>query len=407
MTFDTTNVQFAEQYYHIYNARLERAKPALIENSRARWGLDVENVPLEQLSAALGNKQVFIIGTLFKHMPKQPSILKEDESFNETKNYTSDTDSLILHGIDENITIVGDIDTHEHVTGIIVSLLGHQLDSGAKFHVEDVCYPGPSLSVFKEPSISPARSNRRLLIVSGLEFGFHYYHGALATLQIVAALKRLHKFVTNDENGIERVIIAGNSVARNYNTSKPDVKADLLKMFDEYLFNVAQAGAKINIMPGKQDPTTFLLPQQPFHPKILPKAGALENVQPVTNPSKFQFDNIQVLGSSGENVDVIRQFTNIEYSTTILKNLIEWGHFAPCAPDLLSCIPFKSTDPFVLETIFDIYFVGNQPEFLSSTYCCKERPKMQLISVPGFVESKSCVLVDLKSLDCELINFQS
>lgn len=436
---NTTDTRLlADQYYHIYNARLNLAREALIKSARFRWGNEVRNVPLEELNASLGSTDVFVIGTLFKLMPKQPSILRELENNERTpisseENFTSDEDSLILHEIDENVQVIGDIDVHAHVTGIPVALLGRQMNSGAKFHVTDVCYAGLSLNVYKIPPTVQAQNgtskyrNERLLIVSGLEFGFDSKttkeDSALLTIE---ALKKLRSFIfgeisQDDDNGfndykIVRVVIAGNSIAQGYTKAKTeligasetkDVRSinEIFAMFDKYLYGLAQSGAEVVVMPGKNDPASFLLPQQPFHPKILPTSGCLSNVLPVTNPCLMEYKSYTILGTSGENIEAIRKYSRIEYSTTILKNTLEWGHIAPSAPDNLSCVPYKDNDPFIIDFAPDIYFAGNQPEYTVTTYSTDTKPKIQLISVPSFVTTRSCVLVDLSNLECELISF--
>lgn len=432
--FDTTNVKIAEQYFQVYNARLEAARPALIKNSRHRWGNEIQNILLEELNASLGNTEVFIIGTLFKIMPNQPSILKDEKrliTYGADENFTSDEDSLVLHEIDENVVLVGDIDPHCHVTGIPVSLRGRQIEGGAKFSVTDICYAGLELSVFKMQAGSQdkVKSRDRLLIISGLEFGFDLHLSKDDTNKVISALKKLQRFICGESSGDEmngyaknrvtKIIIAGNSIAPGYTKAKMELSGskqsqmdshrslnDVLKMFDQYLFNLAQSGAEIYLMPGRNDPTTYLLPQQPFHPKILPKSGVLSNLRPVTNPKVLEFGNVNLLGTSGENIDVIRQCTRSEnnHATKILVNTIEWGHIAPCAPDNLSCIPFSTKDLFLLESTYDVYFVGNQNEFSTSTYYNEDKPKMLMISVPSFIKTKSCVLVDLVGLECEQIH---
>lgn len=427
----TASQSFADQYYHIYNARLKCAREALIEQSRQRWGPDVKNVPLEQLNATLGDIDVFVIGTLFKVMPKQPSILRELESnesapIDSKTNFTSDQDSLVLHETDENVQVVGDIDVHSHVTGVPVSLMGHQLNGGAKFHVIDVCYAGPLLNIYDMPSkdIRSGKGAEQLLIVSGFEFGFDSTLSKDRCLEVVAALKKLRDLISGEisltgsqrlnATNIKKVIIAGNSVAPGYTKAKTEYIGvseskdcrtldEVFQLFDNYLFTLAQSGAEIYLMPGKTDPASFLLPQQPFHPKILPKSGRLQNVHPQTNPMLVEHKNLTILGTSGENIEAIRQYSRIEYSTTILKNTLEWGHIAPCAPDNLSCMPFKESDPFFIDFVPDIYFAGNQPEFIVTTYCTDAKPKIQLVSVPAFVQSLSCVVVDTSNLECDLV----
>lgn len=427
-----TGQLFADQYYHIYNARLLASREALIERSRFRWGNEVKNVLLEQLNASLGSTDVFVIGTLFKIMPQQPSILRELEEngsspINPNINFTSDEDTLVLHETDENVQVVGDIDVHMHVTGIPVSLLGRQLNGGAKFHVTDICYAGPYLDVYKMPKSNEYRESAdRLLIVSGFEFGFDSELTRERNLEVIKGLKKLREFVmgdisADDDNGfndykVVKVIIAGNSIAPGYTKAKIELIGasqsrdnrtihEVFNLFDKYLYTLAQSGAQIDVMPGKNDPTSFLLPQQPFHPKILPKSGLLENVHPLTNPCLIDFRDNLILGTSGENIEAIRQYTKIEYSTTALKNTLEWGHIAPSAPDNLSCVPFKEKDPFIIDFIPDIYFAGNQPEYAVTTYSTKTKEKIQLISVPSFVRTLSGVLVNLSNLEVEEVSF--
>lgn len=46
-----------------------------------------------------------------------------------------------------------------------------------------------------------------------------------------------------------------------------------------------------------------------------------------------------------------------------MEATLRWRHLAPTAPDTLSCYPFASDDPFVLQECPHAYVVGNQPEF--------------------------------------------
>lgn len=421
-----TGQLFADQYYHIYNARLLCSRSALIERSRDRWGNEIKNLALEQLNASLGSTEVFVIGTLFKLMPQQPSILKESES-NEiasrdpSVNFTSNEDSLVLHETDENVQVVGNIDIHMHVTGIPVSLKGYQLNSGAKFHVLDICYAGLDLSVYKiPPAISSnghSKKKERIFIVSGLEFGFDYNLKEKEE-DIVYSLKKLRSLIRGEgvDYKVVKLIIAGNSIGPGYAKSKTELigasesgdKRSILEvvdLFDSYLYTLAKIGVDIDVMPGKNDPTSFLLPQQPFHSKILPKSTVFTNVYPTTNPSIQYFRDYLILGTSGENVEAIRQYTHVEdsHAHTALKSTLEWGHIAPSAPDNLSCVPFKDKDPFIIDFVPDIYFAGNQPEYVSTTYSSGSKEKIQLISVPKLVDDLSCVSIDLSNFEVERI----
>lgn len=421
-----TGQLFAGQYYHIYNARLKEVREVLIQNCRRNFGDDAKNVPLEQLNSALGKQEVFVIGTLFKLMPKQPSILRElenDSDQTDNDNFTSDEDSLILHETDENVKLIGEIKVHEYVTGIPIALLGTQENGGAFFEVKHICYAGPDLSVYVPPPANSYKNDSArglaLLIVSGLEFGFDNTVGKEKTDQIIEALKKLRERVLGEdmpEYEVAKVIIAGNCIAPGFTKAQIEMNAssqtkddrslkEVFQMFDKYVHSIAQGGSNIHIMPGKNDPTSFLLPQQPFHPKILPLSGSLANVHPETNPCILNYKDYTILGTSGENVEAILKHSRIERGITALKNTLEWGHIAPSAPDNLSCVPFIDKDPFILDFVPDIYFAGNQPEFAVTTFKTVDKPKIQLITVPSFVKTLSGVLVMLDTLEVELIEF--
>lgn len=414
---DSITTVFADQYYHIYNARLEWARERLKEKARAAWG-QVKYVPLEQLNASLGNTEVYVIGTLFKVMPKQYSILKDDQEPVNDANLTSDEDTMVLHETDENVQIIGEIDIHEHVTGIPVALIGFQVNGGAKFHATGACYAGLDLSVYsvsKSNGFSRSKGDK-VLIVSGLQFGLYSDKDSDKSSRFIEGLKKLRDYIMDRSQKVVKVIVAGNSIAPGYTKAKAELLgaseiqdrksiSQVFELLDKYIFTLAQSGSDIDMMPGKNDPTSYLLPQQPFHPRILPRSGSLEKVHPVTNPCIFSYRNLTILGTSGENVDAIKQHSRIEFSTTALKSTLEWGHVAPLAPDNLGCFPYKDQDPFVIDFEPDVYFAGNQQEFAVTTYSTSSKTKIQLISVPTFEASQGCVTVDLESLEVEFISF--
>ena len=44
-----------------------------------------------------------------------------------------------------------------------------------------------------------------------------------------------------------------------------------------------------------------------------------------------------------------------------------WGHLAPTCPDTIGCFPYYEQDPFVLDTLPDVFIVGNQVPVLGQT----------------------------------------
>jgi hypothetical protein len=37
-----------------------------------------------------------------------------------------------------------------------------------------------------------------------------------------------------------------------------------------------------------------------------------------------------------------------------------WGHLAPTCPDTIGCFPYFEQDPFILDTLPDVFIAGNQ-----------------------------------------------
>ena len=102
-------------------------------------------------------------------------------------------------------------------------------------------------------------------------------------------------------------------------------------------------------MPGADDPCTFLLPQQAFHPCMLPQATRLETLNLCTNPHACDIDGVAFIGSSGQPLDDIMRYVPGDDRLGALVESLKYRHLAPTAPDTLGCCPFTTTDPFVLK----------------------------------------------------------
>lgn len=72
---------------------------------------------------------------------------------------------------------------------------------------------------------------------------------------------------------------------------------------------------------------------------------------------------IRFLGTSGQTIDSIRKFMNIENPFDLLEKTLEWAHVSPTSPDQLHSYPFATTDPYIIDRCPHVYFIGNQPKF--------------------------------------------
>ena len=83
----------------------------------------------------------------------------------------------------------------------------------------------------------------------------------------------------------------------------------------------------------------------------------------------------------------------------------------------IGCYPFQDRDPFVLEETPHIFFAGNQPEYATrlvhGTYDIgvanlgDDGQKVRIICLPRFSKTGEIVLVNLSTLESELVRFSS
>lgn len=119
-----------------------------------------------------------------------------------------------------------------------------------------------------------------------------------------------------------------------------------------------------------------------------------------------------VLVTSGQPILDMCQYLPSPPSThlSIACSTLTWRHIAPTAPDTLWCHPFREKDPFVLRETPDIYIVGGMPRFATDLVSAdhgddKAHRKCRVVLVPKFSESGVLVLVNLRTLGVQCIDF--
>ncbi|XP_033738216.1 DNA polymerase delta subunit 2-like [Pecten maximus] len=410
---------FVRQYAHLYAERLWIMRGKLEKAARNKWGKDVNIKKLHELQS---NEKCVIIGTLFKHMELQPSILKEiSEEHNlmpqpVRTRFVNDTDKLILEDELQRIVLLGKMDTPTSVTGAIIAVYGIEPeDNLGKFHVEDYCFQVLPAQV-PRPALE---QDKYIALISGIEAG--------GSEEKTFPLQLFVDLVTGqvgdagqqeDSANIVRVIVAGNSLSRdtqdkdNINKAKYLTKKTVagsinaVKDLDD-TFTQLTSCVDVDVMSGQFDPSNYILPQQPLHKCMFPQASSYTTFHTTTNPYNCSVDGVSIIGTSGQPThDIIKYSTNDD-PVDILEKCLSWGHLAPTAPDTLGCYPYYGKDPFILEECPHIYFAGNQ-----SSYGCKlhKGPTGQevlLVSVPRFCQTSTCVLINLKTLECQAVEFNT
>jgi len=172
---------------------------------------------------------------------------------------------------------------------------------------------------------------------------------------------------------VVRVVIAGNSVRAIAAKQRQNASAMILrtidttemlksiKLLDDFVANLAQS-VDVDLMPGEFDPSNHMMPQQPIHHCMFPKAAINRSFSGVPNPYQFNIEERLILGTSGQNIDDVRRYTNIESPIECMKNILHWSHIAPTCPDTLPCYPFLGEDPFIIDNCPHVFFCGQNSE---------------------------------------------
>lgn len=439
--FIISNYDYNLQYFPYYRARLAEMKEKLLWNAQNIWpGIpiyslneladnkldnDTESQDNAEQNDMMMGKDIVVMGVLLKKMPAQPNILKEidderklmeplnrdDEVMN---NYVTSNDILFLQNDDECIELKGDISTNQLCNGICLAVKGQINPIGSGFIVQDFCFPNPKHILSQQ---TPTNKECYVLVISGLSIT----NNLISSPKLASSLNILFDIVTGNsdlilDKTIVNLILAGNNIApltrikpsssngENWNQSSSN-SCQAIKNLDTFLANIGQY-MFVDVMPGHSDLCTFLWPQQPIHPSLLPKSYRLNTIKSVTNPHRAFYYGVEFLGTSGENVDSIRACTNLNDPLEIMRNILKWSHLAPTCPDSLHSYPFSNHDPLILKNYPDVFFVGNQKEFgIGSFESPDGQKKVRLISVPTFSEKFIGVLVNLRTLNCEMLAF--
>lgn len=409
---------FSRQYAHIYAARLMQMRPVLSLRAQQKWGSDV---PIRKLCDLETREQCCIVGTLFKRMELQPSILKEiSEEHNllpqpPRAKYISDTDELILEDELQRIKLEGKIDKDKCVTGSVIAIYGAERNDG-KFTVEDFCMADLPLQTMR-PSLS---TDRFVLLASGFGLGSSHADSLLG-LQLLVDMVTGQLGDLGEQSGaatISRVLLAGNLLSHSTQDKDGSTKAkyltkksqagsvDAIRLLDEMLLQLV-ASVPVDVMPGQYDPTNYTLPQQPLHRCMFPLSSVYPTLQLASNPFQANIDGVRFLGTSGQNVCDMQRYSSMDSHLEILEETLRLRHLAPTAPDTLGCYPFYQKDPFILEECPHVYFSGNAPSFESKLIKGADGQEVLLVTVPKFSSTQTACLVNLRTLECEPVSFSA
>ena len=433
---DLNDRDYSNQYFHIYQFRLQQLKERVRKECIAKWknGFQLQDKPVVEKKKVLdiqGKEPCWAVGTIYCEMKYKPNILTE--VINDTygapdlvKSYTAPdgSDEIMLEDESGRVLLVGDfIKSTPFVTGVVVGLLGMEADAGT-FQVLDICYPTPLVQ--KSLPDPTTLKGKKVALVSGLNISTTSPEHPLK-LQLLQELMMGRLFNQEKISQVGKLIICGNSVDVPITEASSGKLISCLEEMGVFLVNTLQS-ISIDLMPGYKDPTDKALPQQPLH-KALFKDSIKKYIDDInrdilyltTNPYKFDTNGLDILATSGENINDICKYviphqnsesqeciindTSVEHRLDLMECTLKWQNIAPTSPDTLWSYPFKDSDPFILNEWPHVYIAGNQPQYGSKDVDINGC-KIKMISVPEYSTTGSVVLLDLETLETEVITIE-
>uniref|UniRef100_A0A0A1WFC1 DNA polymerase delta small subunit n=1 Tax=Zeugodacus cucurbitae TaxID=28588 RepID=A0A0A1WFC1_ZEUCU len=411
--FRLTSFDYHKQYSHFYAHRLREMTSLLLPLVEEHWS---NNYTVKKL-CDLREEQTetcIIIGTIYKHQAHKPSILREISEENQLapqpprEHYAELEDKLILEDELQRVRLYGKVDGRLMASGIVCAVLG-SIEEDGRFDVEEILYyeAGP------QKPLSNKGYGRKVVLLSGIN--------CTGVDNCIDALNIFQHWLCGNMFGkpnsqIVRVIVAGNSVgtaAEEIQTTSLQSRnnenngaVEAIRSIDNWFASWSKS-VSMDVMPGAHDPANFMLPQQPFHQFMFPKASQSASFRSVPNPYAFSLDNTTIVGCSGQNINDLLRCTMIEKPLEALRSTLVWGHLAPTAPDTLACYPYIDTDPLILQECPHVYFAGNCDVFETDIHKGSKNQTTRLVCVPSFSKTQSIAVVDLDTLDCIEIKFKT
>lgn len=379
-------------------------------------------------------------------MKLKPSCLKGMENMygiSKIEKFIDEKDSLSLEDSSGRVKIdtKSNINVNEFVTGIPVAFKG-QLNNKEIFVVNDFLFCSVDESITNTPmdiEINTQKENQNLILfISNLNLGKpEESKNGLApsarTLLIdFIQNNNINKKLSDISSRIRRVIFAGSSVYVNQKIEELDkgsfIKADDYKKelnniinnytaLDKYL-NIISSYVQVDLMNSIEGNDGVYFPQNPNGQFLF-----LENIRNINaktlnlveNPYIFDIYSNKLkskkyfLGTSGENINCIMQYTSINEPLIAMQKTLEWGHLAPLAPDTFRIYPFSDKDPLLLDRIPDIYFISGKNEFntkvIEMNKDGKNKKNVTLLELPDFSTTFKGILFNIDDDSINEINF--
>lgn len=377
-------------------------------------------------------------------MKLKPSCLKGMENMygiSRIEKFIDENDYLSLEDTSGRVKIdklYSKINVNEFVSGIPIAFKGKLNDKGA-FVVDDYLYyniqnTNKTLNTPMDIESSTINQDKNLILfISNLKIGQSNEnedsHLKFARTMLVDFIqnKNLNNKLSDISNKIKRIIFVGSSVyvnekieelekgsfikAEEYKKELKDI-IDNYTLLDKYL-KIISSYIQVDLINSIDGNDEVYFPQNPNSQFLF--LDNISNINAktlnlVSNPYSFEIYSSKTktkkafLGTSGENINTILQYTDITDPLIAMQKTIEWGHLAPLAPDTLRIYPYSECDPLLLNKIPDIYFISGKKD-LNKKIIKYNKKNVLLIELPDFSFTCKGVIYNVDDDSLNEINF--
>jgi len=332
----------------------------------------------------------------------------------------------------------------EFISGIPLSIKGKLNQQGIFLFDDFLFYENIDIKndylIFNTPPNNNTINNinniekNYILFLSNLKIGFPQndsgFNESITTLLIDFIQNRNNIELKENSDKIKRIILLGSSLDTNekelekkiiMNHSKPSSQEINENILDSYIalnkfLNYVSNYIYVDLMPSSDSNDDLFYPQNPLNKLLFSENFKNINnhtLNLVTNPYFFKMKLSKeneykfFIGTSGENINIIKQYSCFENNIDIMKKNMEWRHLCPFSPNYLNLYsPDNKTDLLIIQELPDVYFVSSDETELKYEKIFINNKPIILMSLPDFSKSSKAVLFNYEDNTYKIIEFK-
>ena len=333
----------------------------------------------------------------------------------------------------------------EFISGIPISIKGKINNEGIFIFDDYTFFNNININkgnyIFNTPPINYNQKNKNnnkenyILFISNLKIGFPQseigFNESIRTLLIEFIQNRnnINNEFKNNSEIIKRIILVGNSINTNEkemenkiifdnSTTSQEITNNILNNYitlNKFL-NIISNYIYIDLMPSADSNDNLFYPQSPLNTLLFSENNKNINfsvLNLVSNPYFFRIKlndenkNKFFIGTSGENINIIKQHSCFDNNIDVMKKNLEWKHLCPINPNYLNLFsPDNKTDPLLLQELPDVYFISSEEKEFKYEKININNKQIILMSLPDFSKTSKCVLFNYEEDTYKIIEFK-